>query len=104
MTQQWWTKSQVVLLTNCFGFPSAPWVNYVSFKYFVPAEYSPLSGVYCVEIQHPPQSSFPLHSLHMCVRLSLPLGKTSEKEKSGPTSTCPIPKIPHLITDLHHRK
>lgn len=52
-------NSQVVFLTNCFGFPSAPRVNYVSFKYVVPAEYSPLSGVYCVEIQHPPRSFFP---------------------------------------------
>lgn len=50
MTHQWRTESQVAVLTNCFGFPSAPWVNYESFKYFVPAEYSTLSGVYCVEI------------------------------------------------------
>ncbi len=65
-SQQWQTKSQLVFHTNCFGFPCAPWVNYVSFKYFVPAEYFPLSGVSCVEIQHPPQSSFPLTS---CTRV-----------------------------------
>ena len=96
MTQQWRIKSSVVLLTNCSGFPAAPWVNYVSFKYFVPAaEYSPLSGVYCVEIQHlrPPRSSFPLHDVHMCVWLyPLQPAKTSEKEKSSPTRTRPVPK------------
>lgn len=63
--------------------PSAPWVNYVSFKYFVLAEYSPLNGVYCVEIQHPPRPSFPLHGVHMCASLSLPLSETSGKEKSN---------------------
>lgn len=103
-SQQWPTKSQVALLTNCFGFPSAPWVNYVSFKYFVPAEYSPLSGgLLCWNPTPTSDLIFPSAMYTHVFDYPSRLVRQVERKRS-PARTCPIPKIPHLITDLHRRK